>query len=104
LPDVLLDASEFTIPGAFFAVNMGIFFRGRDCVFRSIGVDITVLTYTRQRYLAQLPHSEAKLDLVMESIAQGLPSRDVYLRIQGKLTARCWYFFADAGNETGNED
>jgi hypothetical protein len=52
-------------------------------VFRSIGVDITVLTYTHQRYLAQLPHSEVKLDLVMESIAQGLPSRDVYLRIQG---------------------
>ncbi|MDO9263867.1 MAG: hypothetical protein Q7U02_07865 [Desulfosalsimonadaceae bacterium] len=51
-------------------------------VFQFIGVDITVLTYTHQRYLTQLPHSEAKLDLAMESIAQGTPSRVLYQQIQ----------------------
>lgn len=51
-------------------------------VFQCVGVDITVLTYTHQRYLTQLPHSEAKLDLTMECIAQGTPSRILYQQIQ----------------------
>ena len=51
-------------------------------LFQSIGVNITGLNYTQQRYLAQLPQSETKLDLVMECMNTDMPGYILYKRIQ----------------------
>jgi len=47
-----------------------------------IYVDISRLCYTNQRYLTQLPHSEAKLDLILECLNEPMPTHILYKRVQ----------------------
>ena len=51
-------------------------------IFSSISIDISPICYINQVYLTRLPHSEAKLDLVMECLNEGMTSDALLHRIQ----------------------